>query len=114
VRGSGLEARLRNLRVRARDVLPARAIAARGIGLAGPADAADGESWRRARPFVLLVVGGVAFYVLSVFGAWRSLAHLDRPFAVLVLACEVASFVCVWELDRITLRMRPWLSVIAA
>jgi uncharacterized protein (TIRG00374 family) len=68
---------------------------------------------------VLLVVGGVGFYVLlpsllSVFGAWRSLAHLDWPFAVLVLACEVASFVCLWELDRITLRMRPWLPVIAA
>lgn len=68
---------------------------------------------------MLLVVGGVGLYILlpsllSVFGAWRSLAHLDWPFAVLVLACEVASFVCLWELDRITLRMRPWLPVIAA
>jgi hypothetical protein len=75
-------------------------------------------SWRRARPFVL-VVGGVGSCLLlpsllSVFGVWRSLAHLDWPFAVLVLACEVASFVCLWELDRITLRMHPWLPMIAA
>jgi uncharacterized protein (TIRG00374 family) len=68
---------------------------------------------------VLLVLGGVALYVLlpsllSVFGAWHALAHLDWPFAVLVLACEVARSLCLWELDRIALRMRPWLPVIAA
>jgi len=38
-----------------------------------------------------------------VFGSWRSLSHLDWPFAVLVLACEAASYMCLWELDRIAL-----------
>ena len=75
--------------------------------------------WRRVRPFVLLALGGVALYVLlpsllAVFGSWRSLAHLDWPFAAAVLLCEVASFVCLWELDRIALRTRAWLLVIGA
>jgi hypothetical protein len=68
---------------------------------------------------VLLALGGVALYVLlpsllAVFGSWRSLSHLDWPYAVLVLLAEVASFVCLWELDRIALRTRAWLPVIAA
>lgn len=66
-----------------------------------------------------LVLGGVALYILlpsllAVFGSWRSLSHLDWPFAVLVLACEIASSVCLWELDRIALRTRAWRPVIAA
>lgn len=78
-----------------------------------------GTWFRGARPAVLLLVGGLALYVLlpsllSVFGSWRSLAHLDWPFAALALACELASFVALWELDRIALRTRAWLPVIAA
>ncbi len=73
----------------------------------------------RLRPFVLLAVGGVALYVLlpsllAVFGSWRSLSHLDWPFAALALGCEAASFVCLWQLDRIALRTRAWSPVIAA
>ena len=75
--------------------------------------------WYRVRPFVLLALGGVALYVLlpsllAVFGSWRSLSHLDWPYAVLVFVFEVASFVCLWQLDRIALRTRAWLPVIAA
>ena len=33
---------------------------------------------------------------------------------MLVLVCEVLSFVCLWELDRVALRTRAWLPVIAA
>lgn len=71
------------------------------------------------RRLALLAVGGVALYVLlpsllGVFGSWRSLAHLEWPFAALVLGCEAASFVCLWELDRIALRTRSWRPVIAA
>ncbi len=74
---------------------------------------------RRLRPVAFLAVGGVAFYVLlpsllAVFGSWRSLEHLDWPFAALALGCEAASFVCLWELDRIALRTRRWLPVIVA
>lgn len=74
---------------------------------------------RRLRPVALLAIGGVALYILlpsllAVFGSWRSLSHLDWRFAALTLGCEVASFVCLWELDRIALRTRAWLPVIAA
>lgn len=74
---------------------------------------------RRLRPVAALVLGGVALYVLlpsllAVFGSWRSLSHLDWPFAALVLACEAASFLCLWELDRIALRTRRWAPVVAA
>jgi uncharacterized protein (TIRG00374 family) len=78
-----------------------------------------GSSARRVRPAVLLVVGGVSLYLLlpsllSVFGQWRSLSHLDWPFAVLVLGCEVAAYVCVWALDRIALGTKAWFSVATA
>ena len=84
-----------------------------------PASRSARTRWRRGRPFVVLALGGVALYVvlpslLAVFGSWRTLSHLDWPFAVLVLACEAASFVCLWELDRIALRTRAWRPVIAA
>jgi uncharacterized protein (TIRG00374 family) len=65
------------------------------------------------------VLGGVSLYLvlpslLSVFGSWRSLAHLDWPFAILALACEIASYVCLWEVDRIALGTRAWFPVAAA
>jgi len=72
-----------------------------------------------ARPALLLVVGGVSIYLLlpsllSVFGSWRSLSHLDWPFAALVLLFEGAAVVCVWELDRIALHTRAWFPVATA
>jgi uncharacterized protein (TIRG00374 family) len=78
------------------------------------------RNWRRLfRPAVLLVLGGLAFYVLlpsllSVFGSWRSLSQLDWPFAVLTLVCELLAYVCLWELDRVALGTDDRLAVIAA
>ena len=40
--------------------------------------------------------------------------HLDWYFAVLVVACEVASFLWLWQLDRIALHTRSWFPVAAA
>ena len=77
-------------------------------------------AWRQyARPAALLLVAAVSLYVflpslLSVFGSWRSLSHLDWPFAALVLVCEIASFVCLWELDRIALKTKGWFAVASA
>src|SRR4029450_7496933 len=78
------------------------------------------RSWRQfLRPALLLVLGGLALYVsfptlLSVFRSWRSLSHLDWPFAVLTLAAELLSFFCLWELDRVALGTDDRLAVIAA
>jgi len=77
-------------------------------------------AWRQyGRPAALLLVAAVSLYVflpslLSVFGSWRSLSHLDWPFAALVLVCEIASFVCLWELDRIALKTKGWFAVASA
>lgn len=65
------------------------------------------------------MLGGVSLYLLlpsllSVFGSWRSLSQLDWPFAILALACETASYVCLWEVDRIALGTRAWFPVAAA
>ena len=62
---------------------------------------------------------GVSLYLLlpsllAVFGSWRSLSHLDWPFAILALACEVTSWVCLWAVDRIALHTRAWFPVAAA
>jgi uncharacterized protein (TIRG00374 family) len=67
----------------------------------------------------VLLVGGVGIYLLlpsllAVFGSWRSLSHLDWPFAFIAVACECASFVSLWALDRIALRTDAWFPVAAA
>jgi uncharacterized protein (TIRG00374 family) len=74
---------------------------------------------RYVRSALLLLVAAVSLYVflpslLSVFGSWRSLSHLDWPFAVLALLFELASFLCLWELDRIALEAKGWFSVATA
>ena len=66
-----------------------------------------------------MAVAGLSLYlvlpsVLAVFASWRSLSHLEWPFAILALACEAASFVCLWDLDRTALRTRAWFPVAAA
>lgn len=82
--------------------------------------AAKTSPWRRyVRPAALLLLSAVSLYVflpslLSVFGSWRSLSHLDWPFVALVLVCEIASFVCLWELDRIALRTKGWFPIASA
>jgi uncharacterized protein (TIRG00374 family) len=68
---------------------------------------------------LLLAVTAISLYLLlpsllSVFSSWRSLTHLDWPFAVLVLLFEIASSVCLWELDRIALGSSGWFSIACA
>jgi uncharacterized protein (TIRG00374 family) len=76
--------------------------------------------WKRyTRQGILLLVVAVSLYLvlpslLAVFSSFRSLSHLDWPWAVLVLACEVASYVSLWGLDRIALRTRSWFAVACA
>ncbi|HEX6703085.1 MAG TPA: YbhN family protein [Gaiellaceae bacterium] len=73
--------------------------------------------WKdRARTGALVGIAGVSLYLLlpgllAVFASWRSLSHLDWPYAILVLACEAASFVCLWDLDRTALNGPNWFAV---
>jgi len=68
---------------------------------------------------LLLAVTGVSLYLLlpsllAVFSSAHSLTRDSVPWAVLVLICEAASTVAVWELDRIALRTRSWFAVATA
>jgi uncharacterized protein (TIRG00374 family) len=68
---------------------------------------------------VLLVVGAVSLYLLlpglvEVFASWRSLRHVERPFALLMVACEATSIASLWVLDRIALRTTGWFAVASA
>ena len=65
---------------------------------------------------VLLAITGVSLYLLlpsllSVLSSWPSLKHLDWPFAILVLLFELASWVFLWELDRIALGSTGWFTI---
>ncbi len=79
-----------------------------------------GVAWRQyVKSGVLLLVAAVSLYVLlptllSVFASWRSLSHLDWYFAILALVSEAASYVCLWELDRIALGTSAWFSIACA
>jgi uncharacterized protein (TIRG00374 family) len=74
---------------------------------------------RRARSGALLGIAAVSLYlflpgIVAVFASWRSLSHLDWLFAFLVLACVVASYFCIWDLDRVALQTRSWFAVATA
>ena len=84
------------------------------------ATSSGGGTWRRyVKSGLLLLVAAVSLYLLlptllSVFGSWRSLEHLEWEFAALVFVCEGASYVCLWELDRIALGTRAWFPIATA
>jgi uncharacterized protein (TIRG00374 family) len=82
-----------------------------------PVDKRSSDTRRRYLWSALrLIVAGVALYlflpsVLSYGESWRSLRNVDWRFAVLALLLQVASWVWVWQLDRITLRHDSWFDV---
>src|SRR5262249_31453746 len=72
--------------------------------------------WRYARPALFVLVTGISLYLLlpslvEVFSSWRSLAHLTWYWALLAVVAEAASFVCLWELNRIALHEKSWFVV---
>src|SRR2546423_2855547 len=61
----------------------------------------------------------IALYVLwpsllKVFSAWPELLRIAPEWFVVMLGLEVASFVCIWGLQRIALRTRSWFGVATA
>ena len=52
--------------------------------------------------------------LIAVFSSWRSLTHLTWYWTSLALLSEAASFVCLWQLDRIALREKSWFAVSCA
>jgi uncharacterized protein (TIRG00374 family) len=76
--------------------------------------------WERyGRRVVTLVVSGVSLYfvlpsLLAVFSSFRSLSGIRWEWVLPMLACEGLSYVSLWELDRIALRVRSWFVVVSA
>jgi uncharacterized protein (TIRG00374 family) len=65
---------------------------------------------------ILLFVTLVALYLLGpallkVFAAWPELLRLNPGWFVVMLAAEIASFACIWMLERLALRTRQWFGV---
>lgn len=65
------------------------------------------------------MVTGLAFYVAlpaftKVLSAWPKLFHLSFTWLAIMLAAEVASFVCAMTLLRLLLRTKQWFTVVAA
>ena len=65
---------------------------------------------------LFLLVTGVSLYflfpsLLEVFTSWRDLRRLDMVWVAVALPFEAASFLAVWELQRIVLRTPSWFAV---
>ena len=77
----------------------------------------NGPEWTRyGTRLLLLLVSGVSLYLLlpsiiAVLSSGRSLSQLDWYWAVMALAAEAASFVSLWDLNRIALRTKLWFAV---
>jgi uncharacterized protein (TIRG00374 family) len=68
---------------------------------------------------ILLVVTVVALYILGpgllkVFAAWPKLLRLNPGWFLVMLAAEIASFACIWMLQRLALRTKQWFGVATA
>ena len=93
---------------------------ARSSEPASGAPSPGGAGWRQwVKSAALLLVAAVSLYLLlptllSVLGSWRSLSHLEWFFAIPAVAAEAASYVCLWELDRIALGTSGWFAVACA
>jgi hypothetical protein len=94
------------------------------MGSGEPTPAADSVRLRdqpslRRRVVVrllLLTVTLIALYVLwpsllQVFSAWPRLLSINSGWFAVMLGVEVASFVCMWALQRLALRTSKWFGV---
>ena len=66
-----------------------------------------------------LLVTLIALYILwpsllEVLESWPKLLDLDPAWFLAMLACEAASFVCIWGLQRLALRTKRWFGVATA
>jgi uncharacterized protein (TIRG00374 family) len=80
---------------------------------------AEARARRYARPTLAVLVTGLSLYLLlpslaAVFSSWRSLSHLNWYWAAGALFAEGASFVSIWQLDRIALKTKAWFPVASA
>ncbi|HSO96283.1 MAG TPA: lysylphosphatidylglycerol synthase transmembrane domain-containing protein [Acidimicrobiia bacterium] len=78
----------------------------------GTLEIAQPHRWSVAR-VLLLAATGICLYLLApsiveVFSAWQRLDRFDPIWLVVILACETASFGCIWALQRIVMPDVGW------
>jgi uncharacterized protein (TIRG00374 family) len=71
------------------------------------------------RRAVLFVVAGVSLYlvapsVLAVFSSWPDVRDLDPLLLQFIVIAQIAAFVCLWQVLRVTLKTRKWLPVMTS
>lgn len=78
----------------------------------GALEIAQPRRWSAGR-VLLLAATGICLYLLApsiveVFSAWQRLDRFDPIWLVAILACETASFGCIWALQRIVMPDVGW------
>ena len=73
-------------------------------------------SGRVIKRIVILSATAIGLYVVwpslaAVFSAGPQLRHVDPLWGIPIAAAEVASFACIWALQRLTLGTREWFAV---
>ena len=68
---------------------------------------------------MFIALTAVALYILwpsllTVFQAWPELLTIDPIWFVVMLVCEIASFVSIWALERLAIRTHRWFGVATA
>lgn len=71
--------------------------------------------WSTGRA-ALLVISAFFLYlfgpsIAEVFAAWDRLGEFNLIWLLVILACEVLSFACVWVVQAIALNSRDWFSI---
>ncbi len=78
----------------------------------GALDVPRSTRWSVGR-LLLLATTGVCLYLLApsiveVFSAWSGLNRFDPIWIIVIVACETASFGCIWALQRIVMPEVGW------
>jgi uncharacterized protein (TIRG00374 family) len=71
------------------------------------------------RRLIFFTVAGIGLYIvwpklMSVFSSWPQLKDLNPAWFLGMLLLEVASFACVWTLQRVALQSSVWFRIAAA
>jgi uncharacterized protein (TIRG00374 family) len=66
---------------------------------------------------LILAITALCLYLFApsiaeVFEAWNKLGEVHPAVVPVILLCEVASFACTWQLQRIALRTHGWFPVV--
>jgi uncharacterized membrane protein YbhN (UPF0104 family) len=72
--------------------------------------------WRLVGRAALLLATGVSLYLLAptlleLFSSWPALKELEPLWLLLGLLFEATSFLALWEVERIALRLPSWFAV---